>query len=93
VLPNVPTVAESGVKDFDVVSWNAFFVHADTPKAIVDTLNAGLKTALEDPETRRKALELGIEARYSTPQDIAKRLADDIAKWSAVIEKAGVEKR
>ena len=93
VLPNVPTVAESGVKDFDVVSWNAFFVHADTPKAIVDTLNAGLKTALEDPETKRKALELGIEARHSTPLEIGKRLSDDIAKWSAVIEKAGVEKR
>jgi tripartite-type tricarboxylate transporter receptor subunit TctC len=93
VLPNVPTVAESGVPGFDVVSWNAFFVHADTPQPIIDALNAGLKTALEDADTKKRALELGIEARHSTPQEIGKRLADDIAKWTAVIEKAGVEKR
>jgi len=93
VLPNVPTVAESGVPGFDVVSWNAFFVHADTPQPIVDALNAGLKKTLEDPDTKKRALELGIEARHSTPQEIGKRLADDIAKWTAVIEKAGVEKR
>ena len=93
VLPNVPTVAESGVPGFDVVSWNAFFVHADTPQPIINALNAGLKTALEDPDTKKRALELGIDARHSTPQEIGKRLADDIAKWTAVIEKAGVEKR
>jgi tripartite-type tricarboxylate transporter receptor subunit TctC len=75
------------------VSWNAFFVHADTPQPIVDALNAGLKKTLEDPDTKKRALELGIEARHSTPQEIGKRLADDIAKWTAVIEKAGVEKR
>ncbi|HEY8579084.1 MAG TPA: tripartite tricarboxylate transporter substrate-binding protein [Beijerinckiaceae bacterium] len=93
VLPKVPTVAAAGVPGFDVESWNAFFVHADTPKPIVDTLSKGLQEVLADPELKKKALELGIEARGSTPDEIGKRLVDDIAKWTAVIEKAGVEKR
>jgi tripartite-type tricarboxylate transporter receptor subunit TctC len=92
VTPNLPTVGET-VPGFDVVSWNAFFVHADTPKPIVDTLNAALRDVLNDPDTRKRALELGIDARPSTPEEIGARLADDIKKWSDVIVKAGVEKR
>ncbi|MDB5593522.1 MAG: Tripartite-type tricarboxylate transporter, receptor component TctC [Hyphomicrobiales bacterium] len=92
VTPNLPTVAET-VPGFDVVSWNAFFVHADTPKPIVETLNAALRDVLNDPDTKKRALELGIDARPSTPEELSKRLADDIAKWSDVIVKAGVEKR
>ncbi len=92
VTPNLATVAET-VPGFDVVSWNAFFVHADTPKPIIDTLNAALRDVLNDPDTKKRALELGIDARPSTPEELSKRLVDDIAKWSDVIVKAGVEKR
>lgn len=92
-LPNVPTVAEAGVKGFDVLSWNAFFVHADTPKPIIETLNAAMRKAIADPEIVKRAEQLGIEPRASSPEEIKQRLVDDIAKWSAVIEKAGVPKR
>jgi tripartite-type tricarboxylate transporter receptor subunit TctC len=91
--PEIPTVAEGGVAGFDVVSWNAFFVKADTPKEIVDTLNAAMRDVLSDPDTRKRALELGIETRASTPDELAKRLNDDIVRWSDVIAKAGIEKR
>ncbi len=91
--PEIPTVAEGGVAGFDVVSWNAFFVKADTPKEIVDTLNTAMRDVLSDPDTRKRALELGIETRSSTPAELAKRLNDDIARWSDVIAKAGIEKR
>lgn len=91
--PNIPTVAESGVPGFDVVSWNAFFVRAGTPKDVIATLNSAMRDVLADPDTRKRALELGIEARGSTPEEIGKRLTDDITRWSAVIEKAGIPKR
>src|SRR5690606_23893424 len=91
--PDIPTAAESGVKGFDVVSWNAFFVRAGTPKEIVATLNKAMREVLADPDTRKRALALGIETRGSSPEEIGKRLTDDIARWSSVIEKAGIQKR
>lgn len=91
--PNIPTVAESGVPGFDVVSWNAFFVRAETPKDVIATLNSAMREVLADPDTRKRALELGIVASGSTPEEIGKRLTDDIKRWSAVIEKAGIPKR
>lgn len=91
--PNIPTVAEGGVPGFDVVSWNAFFVRAETPKDVIATLNAAMREVLADPDTRKRALELGIETRGGSPEEIGKRLTDDIARWSSVIQKAGIEKR
>jgi tripartite-type tricarboxylate transporter receptor subunit TctC len=91
--PDIPTVAEGGVPGFDVVSWNAFFVKADTPKEVIATLNAAMREVLSDPDTRKRALELGIVTRASTPEELSKRLTDDIARWSGVIAKAGIEKR
>ena len=91
--PNIPTVAEGGVPGFDVVSWNAFFVRSETPKDVIATLNAAMREVLADPDTHKRALELGIETRGGAPEEIGKRLTDDIKRWSAVIEKAGIEKR
>jgi tripartite-type tricarboxylate transporter receptor subunit TctC len=91
--PEIPTAAEGGVAGFDVVSWNAFFVRSETPKEVIDTLNAAMREVLADPDTRKRALELGIETRGSTPDEIGKRLTDDIVRWSDVIQKAGIEKR
>jgi tripartite-type tricarboxylate transporter receptor subunit TctC len=91
-LPGAPTVA-STVPGFDVTSWNGIFVRSGTPAEIVATLNKALNEVLTDPEIRKKALEVGIDARGSTPAEIQKRLADDITKWSKVIEDAKIEKR
>jgi tripartite-type tricarboxylate transporter receptor subunit TctC len=52
-----------------------------------------MRDVLSDPDTRKRALELGIETRASTPDELAKRLNDDIVRWSDVIAKAGIEKR
>lgn len=91
-LPGAPTVA-STVPGFEATSWNAIFVRAGTPPEIVATLNKALNEVLADPEVKRKALDLGIEARGSTPQEIQDRLKADIVKWGQVIDKAGIEKR
>lgn len=91
-LPNVPTAA-TAVPGFDVLSWNGIFVKAGTPKPVVDQLNKAFVDVLAMDDTKKRLLDLGIEARSSTPAEIKKRLVDDIAKWGAVIEKAGIPKR
>jgi tripartite-type tricarboxylate transporter receptor subunit TctC len=89
----VPTVREAGGGDFEARSWNAIFAPKGTPPDVVEKLNAALREVLDTPELWKRALELGIEARASTPAEIAQRLKDDIAKWAKVIERAGIEKQ
>jgi len=92
-LPGAPTVKEAGVDGFEVTSWNAIFAKAGTPPEIIATLNKALNEVLADPEVRKKALELGIEARGSTPKELEERLKTDIVKWGKVIDTAKIEKR
>jgi tripartite-type tricarboxylate transporter receptor subunit TctC len=91
--PELATVRESGVTGYDVVSWNALFAPAGTPPEIVNALNAALRDILADAEVKKRLLELGIEAKASTPQEISDRLRSDIDKWQKVIEKAGIQKQ
>jgi tripartite-type tricarboxylate transporter receptor subunit TctC len=91
--PELATVQESGVAGYDVVSWNALFAPAGTPPEIVKTLNGALRDILADADVKRRLIELGIEARASTPQEISSRLKSDIDKWQQVIEKAGIQKQ
>ena len=91
--PDVATVRESGAGDYDVVSWNALFAPAGTPPDIVNKLNGALRDILADAEVKKRLIELGIEARASTPQEISTRLKSDIDKWQKVIAKAGIQKQ
>lgn len=91
--PELPTVQESGVSGYDVVSWNALFARSGTPPEIIKTLNAALQDILGDAETKKKFLTLGIEARAGTPEAIEDRLKSDIVKWRAVTEKAKIPKQ
>jgi tripartite-type tricarboxylate transporter receptor subunit TctC len=92
-LPNVPTVKESGLKDYEVVSWNGISVPAATPKPVIDTLVKGINDVLPDPSIQERAKSLGMDMHGSTPAEMDRRMKDDIAKWSAVIAKAGIPKR
>jgi tripartite-type tricarboxylate transporter receptor subunit TctC len=91
--PDLATVQESGVADYDVVSWNALFTPARTPPDVVKTLNGALQDILADVELKKRMIALGIEARASTPEEIAARLKSDIDKWRQVIEKAKIPKQ
>ena len=91
--PDLATVQEGGVAGYDVVSWNALFAPAGTPREIIQTLNGALRDILADADVKRRLIELGIEARASTPQEISARLKSDIDKWRQVIEKAGIQKQ
>ena len=91
--PDIATVREGGVADYDVVSWNALFAPTGTPPEIIKTLNAALRDILADAEVKKRLLALGIEAKAGTPQEISDRLKSDIDKWAKVIEKAGIQKQ
>jgi tripartite-type tricarboxylate transporter receptor subunit TctC len=91
--PELATVRESGVTEYDVVSWNALFARAGTPPDIIKTLNAALRDILGDAETKKKLLALGIDGKSGAPEDIERRLQSDIEKWRAVIEKAKIPKQ
>jgi len=92
-LPDVPTVKEAGGGDFEARSWNAIFAPKGTPPDVIKTLNAALREVLDLPELKKRALELGIEAKASTPEEILARLKDDIDKWAQVIDRAGIAKQ
>src|SRR5882757_8261242 len=91
--PDLATVQESGVAGYDVVSWNALFAPAGTPPEIVTTLNGALRDILADADVKKRLIELGIEARASTPQGISARLKSEIDKWGQVIEQAWFQKQ
>ncbi len=91
--PDIATVQEGGVANYDVVSWNALFAPAGTPPEIVKTLNAALRDILSDADVKQRLLELGIEAKAGTPQELSARLKSDIDKWQKVIDKAGIQKQ
>jgi tripartite-type tricarboxylate transporter receptor subunit TctC len=92
IIKDVPTLAEGGVAGYDVVSWNAFFAPAGTPDHVIARLNPALRDVLADPDVRQKLLDLGIEARASSPQELKDKLVGDIGKWTKVIEQAGIPK-
>jgi tripartite-type tricarboxylate transporter receptor subunit TctC len=92
-LPDVPTVKEAGGGDFEARSWNAIFARKGTPPEVVNTLNAALRDVLEVPDMKKRALDLGIEARASSPEEILDRLKRDIDKWAQVIERAGIARQ
>jgi tripartite-type tricarboxylate transporter receptor subunit TctC len=92
-LPDVPTVKEAGGGDFEARSWNAIFAPKGTPPEVIRTLNAALREVLDTPDLKKRALDLGIEAKASSPEEIRDRLQGDIDKWAAVIERAGIAKQ
>jgi tripartite-type tricarboxylate transporter receptor subunit TctC len=92
-LPDVPTVLESGVKDYEVTSWNGIAAPANTPPRIIRTLNQAIKDVVPSTEVQDKSRQMGMAMRWSTPDDMTARMKADIAKWGAVIEKAGIAKR
>jgi tripartite-type tricarboxylate transporter receptor subunit TctC len=92
LLPDVPTLAESGVPGYEVASWNGIAVAAKTPKAIVDRLNREILAAVNSPQIKQRFGELGVEQNTSTPDGMRKFLIDEIAKWNALIDKAKIQR-
>jgi tripartite-type tricarboxylate transporter receptor subunit TctC len=90
-FPDVPTMQEAGVADFEVDSWYAMLVPAKTPKAIVDKLNKALNTVLAEPAIRAQLLEQGAEAVGGTPEALGKTIAAELPKWAKLAKDANIK--
>jgi tripartite-type tricarboxylate transporter receptor subunit TctC len=91
-LPDVPTVQEAGVANYDVTAWNGIAAPAKTPRAIIDRLNKEINAALAAPDVRQRFQELGIDARGGSPEDLRAILGSEIAKWKELAVSARLDK-
>jgi len=89
---DVPTAAEAGVPGYEVTSWNGMFAPVGTPPEVINLLNRSIREIVATPEVKHRYAELGIEAKASTPEEVKARLEVDIKKWTALIERAGIQK-
>lgn len=89
--PDMPTVAESGVKDFDVSAWDAIVAPAGTPPAVVNRVNAAIRQALADPELRRQLLDRGSEVSPGTPQALGVHIKTEIERWGQAVKRSGAQ--
>ena len=89
-LPNVPTVEESGITDFQVVNWQGLFAPAGTPKSIVDKLSLTVAEVLQKPEIRARLSALGFDARGDGPAVVANQIRQSVPKWADVVKRSGI---
>jgi tripartite-type tricarboxylate transporter receptor subunit TctC len=89
-MPDIPALAEA-VPGYEAQSWQGFFAHSGTPKDIIDKLNAALVAELKKPETAKRFKDLGIIARWDTPEEFGAFITDQSAKWGKVIHDAGIQ--
>lgn len=89
-MPDVPTVAESGVPGYEFGIWFGVFAPAGTPKPIVTRLNQEIVKALAGPETRSQLQKVGVNPGTSTPEALGKLLRSEVAKWAKVIKAAKI---
>ncbi len=92
-LQGVPTAAEAGVTGYEVTSWNSLYAPAGTPKEVIEKLNGALRAVLAEPDLKRRALDLGIDTRATSPAEIDARMRADIEKWAKVIASANIPKQ
>jgi tripartite-type tricarboxylate transporter receptor subunit TctC len=90
-LPQVPTIAESGIPGFEVTAWNAVFAPAGTPPAIVNRLNGLVKSGMSQPEAKAVMEAQGLDVATSTPEELGALVKNELAKWAKVIKAAGIK--
>ena len=90
-LPDVPTVAESGLPGFDVTSWYGIVTRAGTPPAIVHQIQRDMAAALAEEDVRTKLAGLGLEPDGSTPEAFAAKIQREAQKWGDIVRKAGIK--
>jgi tripartite-type tricarboxylate transporter receptor subunit TctC len=90
-FPDVPTIQESGVADFEVDSWYAMFVPAKTPKPVIERLNRALNTIVAEPAIREKLLAQGAEGVGGTPEALGKTVMAELPKWAKLAKDANIK--
>jgi tripartite-type tricarboxylate transporter receptor subunit TctC len=92
-LPDVPTIAESGLPGYECVLWQAIVAPAGTPAAIVARLNREVIAALSEPEVRAAFAKQGVEPEPGSPEALGIRIRDDVTKWRELITSAGIKEQ
>jgi tripartite-type tricarboxylate transporter receptor subunit TctC len=90
-FPDVPTMQEAGIADFEVDSWYAMFVPAKTPKPVIEKLNKALNTVVQDGEIKEKLLAQGSEGVGGTPEALGKTVSAEMVKWAALVKQANIK--
>lgn len=91
LAPDLPTMTEEGIPNYEMIGWFAAFVPAKTPKPIVEKLNSAIKTAVEDKAVQESLLKAGIEPLTSTPEELRAYVVSETKKWADVVKAAGIE--
>src|SRR5690606_6200884 len=86
VFPDLPTMQQSGVANFDLGTWFGVFTTGGTPKPIVDKLNAAYVKALQDPDVRQRLLTMGSDAKPTTPEEFAALVKNDLEKYKEIVK-------
>src|SRR3989440_9411935 len=89
ILPDVPTVAELGLKGFDATTWHGLVAPAGASKDVIGALHYGTVTALNDPAVRKSLMDLGVDIVGNSPKEFDAYIKAEIPKWSAVVKASG----
>ena len=89
MLPEIPTIAEQGLKGFDANNWYGLLAPAKTPRRIIDKLNAEAVKALQDPEIRQNLFNQGLDPAPTTPEEFGAYVKSEMVKWAKVVREAG----
>lgn len=90
-LPDIPTVMETGIKNFEVVGFYGFLAPAGTPKDVVNKLSDAFKAVMNQPDIRQRMVAQGADPAYLGADDFAKFLAAEMPRWAAVVQKSGAK--
>ena len=93
LMPQLPSMQEAGVPDFDITSWQGYFGPAGVPKEIVTRLNAEIRKIVEKPEIKAQLATLGMDAFSGTPEELGVFVKDQLVLWEKLIGNAGIEKQ
>ena len=90
-MPDLPTIAESGLPGYETYTWNALFAPAGTPPEVIERLNAAAVAAVADPEVQAKLQGFGATVVGSTPGELATHVQAELAKWAPVVKASGAQ--
>ncbi|MFO1076060.1 MAG: tripartite tricarboxylate transporter substrate-binding protein, partial [Geminicoccaceae bacterium] len=90
-MPDLPTIAESGLPGYETYTWNALFVPAGTPPDVIAKLNEAAVAAVGDPEVKAKLETMGASVVGSTPEQLAKHVQAELDKWGPVVKASGAQ--
>jgi tripartite-type tricarboxylate transporter receptor subunit TctC len=91
ILPDAPTISESGVAGYEVYEWNALFAPAGTPDAVVEKISTAFKKTLDAPEVKARIAQLGGELRANSPMEAQKFIADQTQLWAKVVKARNIK--